>query len=114
MQIRLVFGVAVGLVAGCAATPEQVAQALPSMSNIEICRGVMIASGQKAAMAQGEAARRGLNCSQYFGAIQQQDAQQNAAVQNYIQSLKPPAPGFPATTNCTTVRIGNTLQTQCR
>jgi hypothetical protein len=100
------------LLAGCSATPEQVAQALPQMSNMEICKGVMIASGQKAAMAQGEASRRGLNCAQYFGAIQQQDANQNAAINNYLQSINPPQTLRP-TMNCRSYRVGSDVRTDC-
>ena len=118
MRQTLVCALITALLTGCAATatPEQVERALPSMSNMEICRGVMIASGRKAELAQGEAARRRLDCAPYFGAIQQQDANQhanqNAAVNNFLQSINPPMQ--PSTmTNCRTVRIGSTLQTQC-
>lgn len=93
------------LLAGCA-SPDYVAR----QSNYNVCRLSM--GGPHSRYAEAEASRRGLDCRQYFGAIQQQQANENAAIQNYLRSTQPaPAPRPPV--NCTSYRIGNRVETQC-
>jgi hypothetical protein len=97
------------LLAGCAAaTPEQMA----AQSNFDVCRFTM--GGPHAAVADAEARRRALDCQPYYPAIQQQQANQNAATQNFIRSMQQPAPVIQPTVNCTSYRIGNTVQTRCQ
>ena len=98
------------LAAGCASSPEYVA----GQSNFNVCRLTM--GGPHARAADAEAARRGLDCRQYYGAIQQQLANENAATNAAIRALRPqptPAPAPRAPVNCTSRVIGNTVQTDC-
>jgi hypothetical protein len=96
------------LVAGCAATPQQMAQ----QSNWDVCRFTM--GGPHSQVAQHEAQRRGLDCTPLYPAIAAQMQAQNAATANFIRSINPPPAQFPRQTNCTSYRIGNTVQTDCR
>jgi hypothetical protein len=93
------------LLVGCASSPEYVAQ----KSNFDVCRLTM--RGPHARNAELEAQKRGLNCTAYYPAIQQQMANENAAIQNMQRALQPPP--RPAATNCTSYRVGNTIQTNC-
>lgn len=98
------------LLAGCASSPEYVA----GQSNFNVCRLTM--GGPHARAADAEAARRGLDCRRYYGAIQQQLANENAATNAAIRALRPqpsPAPAPRAPVNCTSRRVGNTVQTDC-
>jgi hypothetical protein len=90
------------LLVGCA-SPDYVA----TRSNYDVCRLTM--GGPHARAAEAEAANRGLNCLAYYPAIQSREAGQNAAIQ---QLLRPAPPAAPPLT-CRTVRIGNSLETQC-
>ncbi len=102
--------VAVSLIAlaGCASVPAT------EVSNFELCRYTM-GGGQNARTAEAEAARRGLDCRPYYGAIQQQQANQNAAIQQYINTLQPrPRPAPQPGVFCTSRRVGNTVQTDCQ
>jgi hypothetical protein len=92
---------------GCAITPQQMA----GRSNFDVCRFTM--GGPHSAVADAEARQRGLDCQPYYGAIQQQQANQNAATQNYLRALQQPAPAMQRPLNCTSTRIGNTVQTNC-
>lgn len=95
------------LLLGCA-TPEYVAK----QSDWDVCRFTM--GGPHARNAEAEAKRRGLDCRQYYGAIQQQNANRNRALQNYLRATQPPPPTpIPQQRNCRSVVTGNTVQTQC-
>lgn len=91
---------------GCASSPEYVAR----QSNFDVCRLTM--GGPHSRAAEEEAARRGVDCRPLYPAISARQAQENAAVQQYINSTRP-APISPSK-SCTTYRAGNTLQTDCQ
>jgi hypothetical protein len=97
------------ILAGCASTPEQMAQ----QSNFDVCR--FTTGGPHSAVADQEARRRGLDCQPYYPAIMQQQANQNAATQNLIRSMQQPVYQMPIrpSVNCTSYRAGNTVQTNC-
>lgn len=106
--MRLFCVLSVAALAGCAA-PIPADQ----VSNFDLCRYTM--GGPYARSAEVEAARRGLDCRPYYPAIQQQRANQNAATQQFIQSLQPPrAPAPRPPVSCTSYRVGNTVQTDCQ
>lgn len=107
MRKILICAVTAGLLAGCATMNETEFRAL---SNYDICRYSM--GSTYAAAADKVARERSLDCRSYYGAIQQQKANQNAAVNNYLRSINPPMEPS-TTTNCDTVRIGSSLQTRC-
>lgn len=99
---------AMGALAGCAPLTWQDSQDyVARQSDFNVCRLTM--GGPHSQMAQHEAHNRALNCPQYYGAILQQQAQQDAAIQNYINSTKPP----PAV-HCTTTSSYNVANTTCR
>lgn len=104
MRVLMIPAALVAL-AGCAMTPEQ----LSARSNWDVCRLSMTPAQGR--VAEQEAQRRGLDCRPYYGPIQAQQANENAAIQNYLRSTQP-AP-MPTPMNCRTVRIGNSLETQC-
>jgi hypothetical protein len=96
------------VLAGCAATPQQMAQ----QSNFDVCRFTM--GGPHSAVAQNEAARRGLDCTPLYPAIAAQMQAQNAATANMLRALQPrPAPSFPQPISCSSYRLGNRVQTDC-
>jgi hypothetical protein len=97
---------AVLVLAGCASSPEYVS----SSSNFDVCRLTM--GGPHARNAEIEAQRRGLDCRPLYPAILQRQAAQNAATQNYINSLQRPAPA-PIQRTCNSYRLGNSVQTDC-
>jgi hypothetical protein len=101
-----VFSLSALAIAGCAS-----ADYVAHQSNFDVCRLSM--GGPHAQTADAEAARRGLDCRQYYGAINAQRANEAAAVNNFLRSTQPP-PAPSATTNCTSYRVGNTVQTNCR
>lgn len=105
IMMKAIFALSVIVLVGCAGSPEYVA----SRSNWDVCRLSM--GGPHARYAEAEAARRGLDCRPYYGAIQGQLANENAAVQGLLRSNQPPPRKAP--TNCTSYRIGNTVQTDC-
>ena len=95
-------------IAGCAITPQQMAQ----QSNWDVCRFTM--GGPHSGVAQNEAGRRGLDCAPLYPAIaakQQADAQ---ALANFQRALNPPRPAYRPPMNCNSYRLGNTIQTDCR
>jgi hypothetical protein len=95
------------VLAGCATGPEYVA----SQSNYDVCRLTM--GGPHARNAEWEARMRGLDCQPYYPAIQAQEANRNAAMTNAIRALQPqPAPPS-RMLNCTSYRVGTTVQTTC-
>ena len=79
-QIVLVLAAAL---AGCAASPEQMAR----QSDIEVCRFTM--GGSDKAVADAEAQRRGLNCTAYYPAIVERIRAEKAAA-DYQRSIAPP------------------------
>jgi hypothetical protein len=105
------FWIAPILLAGCASmsTPEYVAR----QSNWDVCRFTM--GGPHARNAEVEAQRRGLDCRPYYGAIQQKNANDAAAIRSFQRAIAPPAPVFvpSPSVNCTSHRAGNTVQTNC-
>lgn len=103
MRLALVLVVTL---AGCASSPEYVAR----QSDWDVCRLTM--GGPHSRAAEAEAARRGVDCRPLYPAIQGKMANENAATQNYLRSLQAPPPQIRGT-NCQTVRIGNSLETQC-
>lgn len=95
------------VLAGCAATPQQMAQE----SNWNVCRFTM--GGPHSQVAQQEAQRRGLDCTPLYPAIAAKLQAENAAVANFQRAINPPMQPFPRQTNCTSYRMGNTIQTSC-
>jgi hypothetical protein len=99
------------LVAGGCAAPVPASQ----VSNYELCQYTM-AGGRDAQVAQAEATRRGLDCTAYYPAIAAQRAREAAALESAARYFQPqpvaPMP-FPRQTNCTSRRVGNTIQTDC-
>lgn len=101
---------AVFVLAGCASSPEYVA----GRSNFDVCRLTM--GGPHAVAADAEARRRGLDCRQFYGAIMQRQANENAATDAAIRALRPAQPAAQPPRppmNCTSRRVGNTVQTDC-
>lgn len=96
------------LSAGCATTQTDPRQ----VSNWDICAYTMN-GGNDAAVAQAEANRRGLDCAPYYQAILARRQAQSQALQNAANYFAPrPAPA-PTMMNCSSYRIGNTVQTDC-
>lgn len=99
------------LLAGCAATPEQMAQ----RSNWDVCRFTM--GGPHAKVAESEAQRRGLDCQPLYPAISAQLQNQNAATANFLRSIKPPPaaprPAIATQTSCRSYRVGDQIRTDC-
>lgn len=106
--MRLVIMTAAVLLAGCESMPASQA------SNWDICRYTM-GGGNNAMVAQQEARRRGLDCTPYYPAINARIANENAAVNNFIRQMNPPVQPmpFPQPMNCTSNRMGNTVNTSC-
>jgi hypothetical protein len=100
--------IAAAMLAGCAATPQQMAQ----QSNWDVCRFTM--GGPHSQVAQNEASRRGLDCAPLYPAIAAKMQAENAAIANFQRSINPPPAPLPRQTNCTSYRVGNTIQTDCR
>lgn len=95
------------LLAGCAATPQQMAQ----QSNWDVCRFTM--GGPHSQVAHNEARRRGLDCVPMYPAIAAKLQAENEALANFQRTLNPPRAYRPAV-NCTSYRLGNTVQTDCQ
>lgn len=95
---------------GCA-SPEYVAR----QSNFDVCRLTM--GGPHSAAAEAEARNRGLDCAPLYPAIQAKQANENAAINNYLRSMQQPLGVTPLqtnpTVNCQSYRSGNTVQTHC-
>lgn len=95
---------ALAVLAGCA-SPDYVA----SRADFDVCRLSM--GGPHAQLADAEARQRGLNCQAMYPAIVYRQAAENAAVQNYINTITPkPVPQ----TVCNSQRIGDQIRTVCR
>jgi hypothetical protein len=106
--MRLAILTAAALLAGCAATPQQMAQ----QSNYDVCRFTM--GGPHSAVADAEARRRGLDCASMYGAISAQEGARNAATANFLRSINPPPRQQSAPLNCTSYRMGNSIETSCQ
>lgn len=96
------------LLAGCAATPEQMAQE----SNYTVCRFTM--GGPHARVAEYERQRRSLDCAPYYGAIAAKLQAESAATSNLQRAIAPPPRQRPPKpVECRTVYSGNVANTQC-
>lgn len=83
MKLALLLSVLV--IAGCAATREQMA----AQSNYDVCRFTM--GGPHSQVAHFESQRRGLDCTQYYGAINARMQAESAATAQFINSIDPTA-----------------------
>jgi hypothetical protein len=108
---------AIALLAGCASAPQMsLEEALPTVSNLQVCQAVILAPADVAELAQDEAIRRGLDCRDYVsGVVQQKSLEQQRqdafdAVRRAIlrRSLTPKP-----RTNCRTTTDGGVIQTMC-
>lgn len=91
----------------CATSEEFVA----GRSDMTVCRFTL--GGPHAAAADHEVRRRGLNCQAMYPAIQAQQANENAAVQNFLRSTQPAPAQRPRIVQCDSHRAGSTVQTTC-
>lgn len=116
------------VLAGCASAPEPLPvlslQEAEQMSAAQLCLGVSTFRPHNATVAQVAIERRGINCQDHAVAVQglqQQRAQAAQAMQQQMLNrpvyqpyqLPTPAP-IPRQQSCTSYRIGNTIQTDCR
>jgi hypothetical protein len=109
------------LLTGCAtfAPPQDrpsLEEALPTVSNLQVCQAVILAPADVAEMAQDEAIRRGLDCRDYVSGVVQQksmeqqrqdafDAERRAVLRRSIT----PSPRV----NCRSTTYGGVTQTLC-
>jgi hypothetical protein len=106
--MRIALFAAVAALAGCAATPQQMAQ----QSNWDVCRFTM--GGPHSQVAEYERQRRGLDCTPYYPSIAAKLQAENAAVANYLRATQPPPAALPPQqVNCTSRNVGGTVQTSC-
>lgn len=117
---------------GCATEPKPLPVLTPDiaqqMSAADLCLGLSTFRPGNASVAQQEVYRRGINCNDHAAAIQalqQARAQREAVIlqnslnrpayQPYqVNPYQIPTPQMPRQTNCTSYRVGNTVQTDCR
>jgi hypothetical protein len=104
---------AAALLAGCAAPITVTTAQLAAASNWDACRYTTM-GGTLAPMAQAEVNRRGVDCGPIYQAMTQQRANEAAALNNAAQYFNRPPPPLPRTTNCTSYRYGNQVETTCR
>lgn len=120
----LILGAAIAGLAGCATEPPVPLEVrVQQVSNLDLCRAVYQAPANIGAVARDEAARRGVNCTDYMAMIVQQDQARAAAGAALLARPAPvippltyqPAPTMqvPRQINCSSYRIGNTVQTNC-
>lgn len=110
------------LFAGCAGpSAEEAMRIVANSSDFSLCEDQVIAPARYQGIIAAEVNRRGVSCGQYMQAIairQQAKANQlaneNAATANFLRAINPPPAPFPRQTNCTSYRVGNTVQTDCR
>lgn len=100
MRVTLALAV---LLSGCAMTPEQ----MSSRTDWDVCRLSM--TPVQGSVASSEAQRRGLDCRPLYPAILQRQALEDAAIQSYISSTRPPP-----TVRCTTTSSFGIANTTCR
>lgn len=93
--------------AGCAMTPQE----MSTVSDWNVCSLSM--TPVQGEVAFNEARRRGLDCRPYYPAIQAQQANENAALQNFLRATQPPPAPTPRTMHCTSQQAGHTIQTAC-
>jgi hypothetical protein len=110
--------------AGCATEPPVPLEVkVQQVSNVDLCRAVYYAPANVGMVARDEASRRGINCMDYMPVIVQQD-QARAAADSAVTArplpVIPPLTFQPAQTiqaprpiNCSSYRLGNTVQTNC-
>jgi hypothetical protein len=100
-------------------TREQAVQRAMAASDFKVCRAVILAPADVAAVGRQEAARRGLDCTPYTQAViqaeQAQNARSDAAMNNYINQLNRPGPALtpPQSMNCRSRQVGNQIFTDC-
>jgi hypothetical protein len=106
--MKLALVVLAAALAGCATnSPEYVAR----QSNWDVCRLSM--GGPHSSAAEAEAARRGLDCRPYYGAIQGQMQRESAVLQQMLAPRPAPAPAIAPAMYCRSYRVGNSVQTDC-
>jgi hypothetical protein len=86
-------------------------QHMAAQSNFEVCRFTM--GGPHSQVAHSEAQRRGLDCSQYYGAINARRQAESAATADFMRVLNPPRPAVAPPVSCRSYRLGNDIQTDC-
>lgn len=101
--------------AGCASLSSE--EYVAGLGTYDICRLTM--GGPHAVAAEHEARRRGIDCAPLYPTIQATEARRTGAVLQYLQMQQQPvyqpvAPQFPQRTNCTSYRVGNSIETTCR
>lgn len=122
--MRAVIAAAAVILAGCATEPPVPLELkVQQVSNLDLCRAVYQAPAHVGAVAREEAGRRGINCTDYMAMIVQQDQARAAAAAAVLARPAPvippltyqPAPTMqvPRQINCSSYRIGNTVQTNC-
>ncbi len=111
--MRLAILTAAALFAGCAAPLTVTSEQMAVASTWDVCRYTTM-GGTLAPMAQGEVNRRGADCGPVYQAMTQQRASEAAALNNAAQYFNRPPPPLPQTTNCTSYRVGNRVETTCR
>lgn len=101
--------ISAAVLAGCATSPQQMAQE----TDWNVCRFTM--GGPHSRVAESERQRRSLDCTPLYPAIAAQQANLNAATQNYLNATRPPPPmSAPRQMHCNSVRTSNnTVQTIC-
>jgi hypothetical protein len=105
--------------AGCA-NPQYHAQRASQATPAQVCEAHYYGSGEVYYAATNEMHARRLDCNQYrqeAAMLYQARTQRQQAGNAYLQNLlapKPIQPVQPLTTNCTSYRTGNTVQTECR
>jgi hypothetical protein len=105
--------------AGCAAQPTMTwDEALPSLSNYDVCEAVLMAPPDYAEPAQEEALRRRVNCADYAQAIAIQRGMNAARRQDLMNQAREngrriltPQPRLG--TNCTSTMVGGAVQSTC-
>jgi len=101
-------------VTGCMTIEDHRAAAAGS-SNFQVCRAYFVAPAAIAGVAREEAARRGLDCAPFAQAVMQSERANDAATNALARQLLAPRPSpIPQQTSCTSYRVGNTIQTDCR
>jgi hypothetical protein len=101
------------LLAGCAEPLTVTSQQMAVASNWDVCTYTTM-GGTLAPMAQGEVNRRGIDCGPIYNAQAAKRQADAAALQNAANYFnRAPAPVAPMM-NCSSYRIGNTIQTDCR
>jgi Asp/Glu/hydantoin racemase len=115
---------AAALIAGCAAPPtiEQLRETAQGLPIVRLCAATIYQGPPYSTLAGEELQRRGIpSCDPYradvqqFMALQQADQQQRrAAAMQIYQQMQANRPQPPQSVNCTSYRLGDTVQTNCR